>query len=75
MRETDDVLAKGATELSDIVPGMLRKKVAAFVFLPWLCSYTQRVRDAAKQEEREAILSIPDLPEEARALIRSCHET
>lgn len=75
MRESDAVLAKGADELSDIIPRMLKKRVAAFVFLPWLSQYTQRVRDAAKIEEREAILSISDLPEEAKTIIRGWMQT
>jgi hypothetical protein len=68
---TDAVLAKGAYELNDIAAGMLNHRIAALVFLPWLCRYTQQVRDAARAEERDAILALPDLPEEAKAVIRA----
>ena len=70
IRESDAILAQGKAELSEIATSMLKQKIAALVFLPWLSRYTERVRDVAKQEERDAILSIPDLSDQAKALIR-----
>ncbi len=70
----DDVLAKGAADLNAFVPGMLKHKIAAMVFLPWLTHYTQRVRDVAQKEERDLILSIPGLPDKAKKLIRAWME-
>ncbi len=69
--DTDAVLAKGADDLAAIAHGMLKHKIAALVFLPWLCRYTQQVRDAARAEERDAILAIPGLSDEAKAAIRA----
>ena len=74
MRESDKIHSEGVAELSDVAPSLLKKKMVELVFLPWLCQYTQRVRQAARQEERQAILSIPDLPDEAKAIIRGWTE-
>ena len=60
MDETDPVLRQGASELNAIAPGMFKKKVATFVFLPWLCSYTERVREAAKRKNDRR--SLPNCP-------------
>jgi hypothetical protein len=73
-QETADLIDAGYRDFADFAPDMLKKKVAAFVFLPWLNQYTQRIRQAARQEERQAILSIPDLPEQAKEIIRGWTE-
>ncbi len=66
MHESDVGLAEGASDLHDFVPGMLKKSIIEFIFIPWLCKYTERVRMVAKKEERDAILALPNLPDELR---------
>ena len=73
-QETADLIDEGRRDLIDFAPGLLRKKMVELVFLPWLCRYTQRVREAARRGERQAILSIPDLPDETKAIIKGWTE-
>jgi hypothetical protein len=70
----DDVFVKGAAELKAFMPSMLNHEIASMVFLPWLTRYTQGVRDVAKREERDLILSIPGLSDKAKRLIRKWTE-
>lgn len=43
-------------EFAEMAPSLLKQKVVALVFLPWLTRYTGRLVEAAKAEERRAIL-------------------
>ena len=56
-RETADIINDAHREFAEMAPSMLKKKVVALVFLPWLTRYTSRVVKAAREEERRAILA------------------
>lgn len=56
-QETADIISDAHRELAEIAPSMLKKNVVALVFLPWLTRYTGRVVEAAKADERRAILA------------------
>lgn len=55
--DTADIINDAHRELAEMAPSMLKKNVVALVFLPWLTRYTGRVMEAAKEDERRAILA------------------
>jgi len=54
---TADLINDAHREFAGMAPSMLKRKVVALVFLPWLTRYTARLMRAAKDEERRAILA------------------
>jgi len=70
-QQTADIINGAHRELTDMAPSMLKKKVVEFVFLPWLTRFTGRVVQAAKEEERQAILlALPPYSEAANDKFR-----
>ena len=52
-----EIIASAQREFTEMAPSMLKQKVVALVFLPWLTRYTGRLVEVAKEEERRAILA------------------
>ncbi len=55
-QDTADIINDAHHEFAEMAPSLLKQKVVALVFLPWLTRYTGRLVEAAKEEERRAIL-------------------
>ena len=54
---TADIIDDARDAFAEMAPSLLKQKVVALVFLPWLTRYTGRLVEAAKEEERRAILA------------------